>query len=55
LLELVTLSFALFFMRDTFTANAVSPPAEAALTAIKPKVAKQNGHIASPLDSGGEA
>ena len=38
-----------FFLRDSFTANAVSPPAEVALATISPRLAKQNGHIASPL------
>jgi hypothetical protein len=32
-------------LRDTFTANAVSPPAEAAPATISPMVAKQTGHI----------
>jgi hypothetical protein len=48
-------TFALLFLRDNLTANAVSPPAEVALATISPMVAKQNGHIASPLGSGGEA
>jgi hypothetical protein len=43
------ISFALSFVRDNFTANAVSPPAEVTLAMIKPMLAKQNGHIASPL------
>lgn len=43
------LSFALFFLRDNLTTNAVSPPAEVALATISPMLAKQNGHIASPL------
>jgi len=30
-------------------ANAVNPPAEVALATISPMLAKQNGHIASPL------
>jgi hypothetical protein len=49
------ISFALFFFRDHFTVNAASPPAEVALATIRPTLAKQNGHIASPLGSGGEA
>jgi hypothetical protein len=43
------ISFGLFFLRDNFTANAVSPPADVALANISPMLAKQNGHIASPL------
>jgi hypothetical protein len=43
------ISFALSFLRDNFTANAVSPPAEVAPATISPMLAKQNGHIASPL------
>jgi hypothetical protein len=43
------LSFPLLFLRDNFTANAVNPPAEVALATISPMLAKQNGHIASPL------
>ncbi|HKE35422.1 MAG TPA: hypothetical protein VKB66_09455 [Candidatus Acidoferrum sp.] len=49
------ISFALFLLRDHFTASAVSPPVEAAPATISPMLAKQNGHIASPLGSGGEA
>jgi hypothetical protein len=41
-----------FFFRDSFTAKAVSPPAEVALATIIPMLAMQNGHIASPLLSG---
>jgi hypothetical protein len=44
------ITFAFFFLRDNFTANAVSPPAEVALATIIPILAKQNGHIASPLN-----
>jgi hypothetical protein len=47
--ELEMLSFPLLFLRDKFTANAVNPPAEVALATISPMLAKQNGHIASPL------
>jgi hypothetical protein len=47
--ELGVISFTLFFLRDNFTANAVSPPAEVAPATIIPMLAKQNGHIASPL------
>jgi hypothetical protein len=43
------ISFASFFFRDNFTAKTVSPPAEVALATISPMLAKQNGHIASPL------
>jgi hypothetical protein len=43
------ISFALFFFRDIFTAKTVRPPAEVALATIIPMLAKQNGHIASPL------
>jgi hypothetical protein len=43
------ISFAFFFLRDNFTANAVSPPAEVALATIIAILAKQNGHMASPL------
>jgi hypothetical protein len=43
------ISFALFFLRDNFTAKAVRPPAEVALATISPIHAKQNGHIASLL------
>src|SRR6267378_2377196 len=49
LLELGVTSCPGFFFRDSFTANAVSPPAEVALATISPMLAKQNGHIASPL------
>jgi hypothetical protein len=50
------ISLALFFFRANFKARTVSPPAEVALAAtISPMLAKQNGHIASPLVSGGEA
>jgi hypothetical protein len=49
------ISFTPFFLRDNFTANTASPPAEVALATISPMLAKQNGHIASPLGSGGEA
>lgn len=38
-----------FFFRDSFTAKAVSPPAEVAPATIIPMLAMQNGHIASPL------
>jgi hypothetical protein len=44
------ISFISLFLRDNFTANAVSPPAEVALATISPMLAKQNGHIASPLN-----
>jgi hypothetical protein len=44
------ISFALLFLQDNFTANAVSPPAEVAPAMISPTLAKQNGHIASPFD-----
>jgi hypothetical protein len=54
-LGVASFTFTLFCLRDNFTANAVSPPAEVALATINPMVAKQNGHIASPLGSGGEA
>jgi hypothetical protein len=40
----------LFILWDTVTANAVSPLAEVAPATISPIVAKQKGHIASPLD-----
>jgi hypothetical protein len=40
-------------LRDSFTANAASPPVEAAPATISPMVAKQNGHIVYLL--GGEA
>jgi len=43
------ISLALLFLRPNFTANAVSPPAEVALTTISPMLARQNGHITSPL------
>ena len=44
------ISLALVFLRDNFTARAVSPPAEVAAPAtIHPTLAKQTGHIASPL------
>ncbi|HEV2195590.1 MAG TPA: hypothetical protein VGR55_08410 [Candidatus Acidoferrum sp.] len=50
------ISFASFFLRDNFTAKAVSPPVETTpATTICPMAAMQNGHIASPLGSGGEA
>jgi hypothetical protein len=39
-----------FFLRDSFTANAASPPVEAAPATISPMVAKQNGHIVHLLD-----
>jgi hypothetical protein len=39
------ISVAPFFLRDTFTANAVSPPVETAPATISPMVAKQTGHI----------
>jgi hypothetical protein len=55
LLSFEVISFALLFLRDNFTANAVGPPTEVALATISPILAKQNGHIASPLGSGGEA
>jgi hypothetical protein len=45
LFEFEAISSALFFLRDTFTANAASPPVEAAPATISPMVAKQNGHI----------
>jgi hypothetical protein len=48
-----TISRAPFFLRVTFTANAVSPPVETAPVTISPMVVKQNGHIVSLL--GGEA
>jgi hypothetical protein len=32
-------------LRDTFTANAVSPPVETTLATTNPMVPKQNGHI----------
>jgi hypothetical protein len=43
------ISFLSLFLRDNFTAKTVSPPAEVALATISPMLAKQNGHIASPL------
>jgi hypothetical protein len=39
----------LLFLRDNFTANDVSPPAEVALTTISPTLAIQHGHDTSPL------
>jgi hypothetical protein len=42
-------SLVLLFLRDAFTAIAASPPVEAAPATINPMVAKQTGHIASPL------
>jgi len=48
-LELEVTSCTGFFFWDNFTTNAVSPPAEVALATINPMLAKQNGHIASPL------
>jgi hypothetical protein len=53
LFEFGTIPPAPFFLRDTFTANAASPPVEAAPATISPMVAKQNGHIVHLL--GGEA
>jgi hypothetical protein len=43
------ISFWSLFLRDNFTAKIVSPPAEVVLATISPMLAKQNGHIASPL------
>ena len=43
------LSLPLFFLGDSFTANAVSPPVETAPATTSPIVDKQNGHIASPF------
>ncbi|HMJ20954.1 MAG TPA: hypothetical protein VK513_03560 [Terriglobales bacterium] len=47
------ISLAPFFLRDTFTANAASPPVETAPATTSPMLAKQNGHIVHL--SGGEA
>jgi hypothetical protein len=38
-------SLLLFFLRETFTANAASPPVDIEPTTISPTVDKQNGHI----------
>src|ERR1700756_311765 len=46
-------SLAKLLLRDNFTANAASPPVEAAPATISPMVLKQNGHIVRL--SGGEA
>jgi hypothetical protein len=43
------ISFWSLFLRDNFTAKIASPPAEVVLATISPMLAKQNGHIASPL------
>jgi hypothetical protein len=45
----LAISFTLSFLRDRFAAKTVRPPTEVALATIIPKLAKQNGHIASPL------
>src|SRR5580692_8283041 len=39
------ISSAPFFLRETFTANAASPPVETAPATTNPMVAKQNGHM----------
>jgi hypothetical protein len=39
------ISSAPFFLRETFTANAASPPVETTPARTVPMVAKQNGHI----------
>jgi hypothetical protein len=51
--ELALISLALFFLRDTFTASAASPPVDTEPATINPIVVKQNGHIIHL--SGGEA
>jgi hypothetical protein len=38
-----------FFLRETFTANAASPPVETAPATTNPMLAKQNGHIVNLL------
>jgi hypothetical protein len=40
------ISFTFFSLRDSFTADAVSPPVETALATTSRMVDKQNGHIA---------
>src|SRR5262249_53577417 len=42
-------SAAKFFLRDTLTASAVSPPVDTAPATISPRVEIQIGHIVSPL------
>jgi hypothetical protein len=39
------ISVELLFLRDTFAANAASPPVETAPATISPMVEMQNGHI----------
>ncbi len=39
------ISLAVFFLVDTFTAKAASPPVETVPATISPNVDKQNGHI----------
>src|SRR5207253_4108790 len=34
-----------FFLRETFTATAASPPAETVLATTSPRAARQNGHM----------
>jgi hypothetical protein len=43
--EFEVISPALFFLPDTLTASAVSPPVETTPATTSPTVAKQNGHI----------
>ncbi len=38
-------SLVLFFLRETFKANAASPPLDTEPTTISPRLDKQNGHI----------
>jgi hypothetical protein len=47
------ISLALLFLRDTFTANAASPPVETAPATPSAMLAQQNGHIVHL--SGGKA
>jgi hypothetical protein len=44
-LDLKLFSFRFFSLRDSFTANAVSPPVETAPATASPIVDKQKGHI----------
>jgi hypothetical protein len=43
--EFAVNSLVSFFLRETLTANAASPPLETEPTTISPSVDKQNGHI----------
>jgi hypothetical protein len=52
LFSFAVISLVLLFLREMFTANAASPPADTEPATINPTVVKQNGHIVHL--SGGE-